>query len=62
MTTYPPLKLTNTLHLGKYIGQGVGATIEEDPKYINWMIEMGVIEVRQEVMDKLKEKFLDEND
>lgn len=55
MTKYPPLRLNNTFHFGKYIGEGVGAVIDKDPNYVKWMLERNITEFHEEVAIKLKE-------
>lgn len=55
MTTYPPLGLNSPLGIGKYKGEGLGSVIDKDPKYVAWMVANNAIDVRKEVVNKLKE-------
>ena len=39
MTKYPQYRLHNTFAFGKYKGEGIGAVIEKDAKYVQWAHE-----------------------
>jgi len=53
---YPILTLESILSFGKYKGEQVEDLIEDDPSYIQWMVENEIRLFDEEVLEKLNDK------
>ena len=46
MSEYPPTGLDDEFRFGKYEGEPVWVVLEEDPRYVRWLIEEADLEFR----------------